>query len=285
MICTILAAVDGSPCGRVAGQYASFLASRLNAGVDALTVIDIRPLEGPMLRDFTAHLGLEPFEAYTQALRDVLGQHAEEVLEQFREDAKLQGLDASRIASLTEVGIVPETVCRRATRTDLAVLGQFGEYRGAAGGLLGPTSEQVVRRATRPVMVCPEQFLPISRPMVAYDGTALADSALHFAADFAAQLSVPLSVVTINDDYEVDEETASAIGQQAQRYLENAHIDMDVVTVSGKPEEAIIEHAHSGNHDLIVMGAFGHSRIRDLFIGSVTSHVMRNSDVPVLLTR
>ena len=91
MICSMLAALDSSPCGRSASRYAAYLAEKLGAAVEALTVIDIRPLEGPMLRDFTAHLGLEPFETYTQALRDVLQQRANDVLTSFM-DACRRGL-------------------------------------------------------------------------------------------------------------------------------------------------------------------------------------------------
>ncbi|HDS74770.1 MAG TPA: universal stress protein [Firmicutes bacterium] len=285
MICKILAALDNSDCGRSAGKYAAYLGAELNAGVEALTVVDIRPLEGPILRDFTAHLGLEPFETYTQALRDVLQQRADDVLELFRQDAAAQSLDPERVSAGSELGIVAETICRRANSADLVVIGQFGESPAASGGLLGSTSEQVVRRTNRPVIVCPPMFRPITKALVAYDATPKAEDALHVAADFAAQLGIALTVLVVQDGEQVDEERATRIREQAERYLSNAHLRAEFSVVEGNPEEVIIDSADKGDHDLVAMGAFGHGRIRQLFVGSVTAHVMRSSKVPVLLSR
>ncbi len=53
----------------------------------------------------------------------------------------------------------------------------------------------------------------------------------------------------------------------------------------GAPEEKIMEAASKRNFDLIVMGAYGHTRLRELVLGSVTTGVIRKSTVPVLLTR
>ena len=283
MICSMLAALDSSPCGRSASRYAAYLAEKLGAAVEALTVIDIRPLEGPMLRDFTAHLGLEPFETYTQALRDVLQQRANDVLTSFMDDAAVRNLPDDRVSAPSEVGIVAETICRRSASADLVLIGQRGEYPAASGGLLGSTSEQIVRRACRPVLVCPEDFSPISHPLVAYDGSDLANGALHLAADFARQLGTGLSVLVVVDGEGVDERGATQVSDRAVEYLAHAGVETRVETVEGHPEEAIVE--RSAGHDLVVIGAFAHSRIRELFVGSVTAHVMRNSAAPVMLTR
>ena len=285
MIRKILAALDGSDCGRSAGKHAAYLGAELNAGVEALTVVDIRPLEGPILRDFTAHLGLEPFETYTQALRDVLQQRADDVIEHFKQDAAAQSLDTERISAGSELGIVAETICRRATSADLVVIGQFGESPASSGGLLGSTSEQVVRRTNRPVLVCPPTFSPITKALVAYDATPKAEDALHVAADFASQLSIALTVLVVRDGEQVDEERAEVVRDQADRYLSNANLRAEFTIVDGNPEEVILAHADNDEHNLIAMGAFGHGRIRQMFVGSVTAHVMRTSKVPVLLSR
>ena len=57
------------------------------------------------------------------------------------------------------------------------------------------------------------------------------------------------------------------------------------LSLNGAPEERIVEAAHDKKHDLIVMGAYGHTRLRELILGSVTNHVIRMSEVPVLLVR
>ena len=284
MIRRILVALDGSECGRSAGRHAAYLGVKARAGVEALTVIDVRPLEGPMLRDFTAHLGLEPFETYTQALRDVMQSRADGVLQQFREDAAAAGLAEECVATVSEVGIIEDTICRRAATADLAIMGQHGERPGMTGGLLGSTSEQIVRRANRPVMICPAEFTPVSRPLIAYDGSPMAEDALHTAADFALQLGSDLVVLVVADpDHSPEAAERARLG--AESYLAHAKAPHTVEVSEGHVEEEIIGYAEQHDRDLIIMGAFGHSRIRALIVGSTTAHVMRTSPVPVMLIR
>ncbi len=286
MIRKILAGLDGSEGSRPAGQYAAHLAHRMGAAVEAVSVVDIRPLEGPMLRDFTAHLGLEPFETYSQSLQDSLQRRADAVLAQFRDDATDMGVPDDRVSTISEVGIISETICRRGESADLIVIGQHGENMGLAGGFMGSTSEQVVRRANRPVMVCPPAYQPVVRPLVLYDASPLADDALHLACDFASQTETRLAVLVVVDEDDLDAGRAEAARAKAEDYLDCcANLDHEIEVLEGDTEQTVIDHAVSDNHGMIVMGAFGHGRIHDLLIGSTTAYIIRNSPVPVLLTR
>jgi len=283
MIRQILAALDGSDSGRAAGQYAAYLGAAVNAGVKVLNVIDVRALEGPTFRDFTMQMGLEPFETYTQALREVLERQAEGVVARFREDAQRMGLQPTSVAAVIETGIVASTICEYAAHADLVVMGQHGSSRPFTGGLLGSTSEQIVRRAMRPVMVCPPAFEQIRRPLVAYDGSEPADSALHIAADLATQLGTGLTVLVVVDGDQMTAERAAGAAGRAEEYLAPAGLETKIVTVEGYAEQRIVE--QENGHDLVVMGAFGRSRLRELVVGSTTAYVMRKSSRPVVLVR
>ena len=285
MIRQILAALDGSESGRAAGRYAAYLGVAMNAGVRALNVIDARALEGPTFRDFTMQMGLEPFETYTQALREVLQNQADEVIARFRGDASEIGLKDETITVSVETGIVGSVICEQAVHVDLVVMGQHGDNRTFTGGLLGSTAEQIVRRATRPVMVCPPSYAPIRRPLVAYDGSQPADTALHLAADFATQLGTGLIVFVVADGEQMTGEQAQAVKAIASEYLSRSDLDVQYRVVEGYSEQRIVELCTQGACDLIVMGAFGRSRIRELIVGSTTAYVMRRSTLPVLLVR
>ena len=52
-----------------------------------------------------------------------------------------------------------------------------------------------------------------------------------------------------------------------------------------EPGKAILDYAEQNNIDLIVMGAFGHSRIHDLILGGTTAYIIRKSSIPILLQR
>jgi nucleotide-binding universal stress UspA family protein len=61
--------------------------------------------------------------------------------------------------------------------------------------------------------------------------------------------------------------------------------DCEIINLTGKEPDEIMKFIREGAVELMVMGAFGHNRIRELFLGSTTSHVIRKSPIPVLLTR
>jgi nucleotide-binding universal stress UspA family protein len=75
---------------------------------------------------------------------------------------------------------------------------------------------------------------------------------------------------------------ASLLAETAQR-CRDAHVECDTAHETGSLVQALLDHGRDA--DLIVMGAYGHTRIRELILGSTTSHVMRKANVPALLAR
>ena len=71
----------------------------------------------------------------------------------------------------------------------------------------------------------------------------------------------------------------------ADNLLKKAGIKYQVFFERGEPEKVISDHVEQYNIDLLVMGAYGHSRIRNLMIGSTTTQMIRSCLVPVLLFR
>ena len=61
--------------------------------------------------------------------------------------------------------------------------------------------------------------------------------------------------------------------------------DCEIIILSGKESDEIIKFIQEGAVELMVMGAYGHNRLRELLLGSTTTHVIRKSPIPVLLIR
>ena len=72
---------------------------------------------------------------------------------------------------------------------------------------------------------------------------------------------------------------------EAETYLEPHRLQVKAVLESGSPVEGILQVAQRESCDLIIMGAFGHSRMRELFVGSTTDGILRAAEIPVLLFR
>jgi nucleotide-binding universal stress UspA family protein len=83
------------------------------------------------------------------------------------------------------------------------------------------------------------------------------------------------------------EEAGSKIIEKAKKIAKDQGVDAEtkIGTTYGNPAHEIIKTAGEGKFDLIVIGARGHSLLRNLMIGSVTDTVVRNASCPVLVVR
>lgn len=88
-------------------------------------------------------------------------------------------------------------------------------------------------------------------------------------------------IVRAADDSVVAQEHLS----WAATILERAGFGVRSVLTAGEPEVEILNHVRNEATDLLVMGAYGHSRIRQLIVGSTTTSLLRTSPVPVLVLR
>jgi nucleotide-binding universal stress UspA family protein len=105
---------------------------------------------------------------------------------------------------------------------------------------------------------------------------------MHEAAEFAAAVNLPLTVLHVARDEPSD---AAKILDEARRYLEPYRITFSCETVTGAPHEAIVDAIQGRDFDLLFIGAYGHSRIIEMVLGSTTEYVLRNSPCPVFLAR
>ena len=277
---SILLCTDGSPSADVATDYAVGLAKKLGARVLALSVTDIRVLEGPLLADISGALGAQPYSALLPQLEQIQRDKAEAILKAVSRRCADQGV-AHEVAH--ETGSLVQTMLDYERRADLVVLGQRGEHARWSEGMLGSSVERMVRASVKPCLVTSDRFRPIKHILLAHDGSAESSKALCGGIDLAADLGVEVTIVTVCQ--RDNEEAASKILQQAHRQAIEKKLTARAQLEHGNAETEILKLSEKIGADLIVMGAYGHTRIRELILGSTTSHVLRKATVPVLLTR
>lgn len=278
MIKHILVPVDGSPHSEGALEYAIALARSFSAEVEVLNVTDIRALQGPFLRDLSGALGFTAGQDYEPRIEAILRGRGAAILQAGEDRCSSKGVSCRTISRL---GMVDTLIVEEGKKADLIVMGQRGENAEWGTGLLGSTTEAVVRKSNKPVLVTPASCNEISYPLMAYDGSLESNKALKVAAELAEQLGLPLTVLTVEDD----EAKGMHILNEAAEFLSGRGIKWATVHLAGKEEDVILEQATEKGYDLIIMGAYGHGRIRELILGSTTAYVMRRSEVPVLLMR
>jgi len=279
MIKTILVGLDGSQHADAALEHALWLAERVKARVLGLHVLDIVAIEGSFLHDVSGSLGFEPYLDFSSKMREALTERGQVVLETFRARCAARGVACD---TAMPVGIVANELCDQARTADVVVVGHRGVNEQFTTGLLGSTTESVARKSPKPVLVTPLAFTPITKPILAYDGSQRASAAMHAAAEVASALQLPLTVLHVGRDESSD---AERVLGEARRYLEAADVAITLRNVTGPPHERIIEALRDGGHDLLFIGAYGHARLIEMVLGSTTEFVLRNAPCPVFLAR
>lgn len=157
------------------------------------------------------------------------------------------------------------------------MLGQHDNESKPKRFLLDHNLESAVRALHRPILVANAPFVEPQRFMIAFDGSAMGRKTVEMVADSPLLRDLECHVATVGEEDEAlrwaSERLASA-GFQPRTHL-----------LDGEPAVALTEFAKERNIDLLIMGAYGHSRIRQLVVGSTTTTILRRSTVPVLILR
>lgn len=163
----------------------------------------------------------------------------------------------------------------------LYVIGKRGEYANMDSDHLGSQLEKVIRTVQRPLLVVSRHFTAPKRVMIAFDGSALTRRGVEAIATRALLRELHVQVLMVGMG---DAEQQSQMDWALDMLRRHGHSAEGVIK-RGAVDATILREIEAANIDLLVMGAYGRSRLRHLFIGSTTNHVLRTSKVPVLLLR
>lgn len=281
----IIALIDGSTHAKSVCDHAAWVASKTGASVELLHVLGRRDTASQ-----PANLSGNLTLGARSDLLEKLAQHDAERAKLAKErgrvilDAAKTKIEAGGIASVTarlRHGDIVEAINDFEAGADLIILGKRGEAADFAKGHLGSNLERIVRAATKPVLAASGAFQPVTRALIAYDGGASADRAVAHLATGKLLEGVPIDIVSVGED--APERRAKL--ESAAGLLRNGGHGVTAEIIAGKPEEAISQHVKARGIGLLVMGAYGHSRIRSLIIGSTTTEMLRSCPVPVMLFR
>lgn len=278
MIKSILVPVDGSDNSRVAIEHAIYFAQLFNAELCGLNVVDIRALEGPFLSDISASLGFSPFQNYLPKFQKILEERSDLILDSFEQKVVSSNI---KFRKKRLNGVVSTLILDEAKMFDMVVIAQRGEHAQWSSGLLGSTTESVVRKTPRPVLVTTGMFREIKNVTVAYDGEFESSNALKTALEMFMSDAFNINVVIVTDEIDKKKKLRSEVNEFASQYNKVVNI----VVLSGDSGKAIIDYVEENESDIIVMGAFSHSRLHDIILGSTAAYILRKATIPVLLNR
>ncbi|MCC5970218.1 MAG: universal stress protein [Pararhodobacter sp.] len=280
----IIALIDGSIYAQSVCEHAAWVAQRSGWTVELLHVLGRR--EGAETSDYSGSIALGARTALLEELAELDAQRARLVTHRGRailEDARaiLDRAGVNEITTRLRHGDIVDTVAEQEGEAALVMIGKRGEAADFAKGHLGSNLERIVRASRKPVFVAARAFKPIARVLVAYDGGASAMRAVDHIARNTLYQGLEVSLVTVGT---ATEATRKGLAD-AQAMLKAAGIQAQTEIIAGQPETALSKLVETAPFDMVVMGAYGHSRIRSLIIGSTTTEMIRSCKVPIVLTR
>ena len=145
--------------------------------------------------------------------------------------------------------------------------------------LLSDLANNLVRATGCPMLLLPWEWAPGpigTRVLIAWKDSREASAALRVSMDFFRQAEQVFVLLAEERDAEIP-------GGDIVRYLKCHDVHATVVGTNHGGGKGILSTAAKYDCDLLVMGAFTHSRIREIFLGGVTDTIMRDTTIPVLM--
>lgn len=285
MMRAIIVALDGSPSSNVAGSVALRLAARHKARLHALGILDTDFIQRPQ----PVPAGAMSYKrSLDLSLLKEAGQRLEAVLDVFA--SKARAAEVQFKANKVE-GAPRAAIEKAATASDLIVVGKTSLYSPDGEiSSLPLCVEQMLRNSVRPILVVPDlqvvgepgrELAPI---VVGFDGSVVSSRAIHLFALLGLGRGRQVHVISQNDGSTA---YADLTAEHACSLL-RAHGLKRVRAVglgdqeAGKPAETILGTAKSSDASMIVMGAYGHRGVQEIF-GSCTRSVLSGLRTPLFM--
>ncbi len=270
----VLVVLDSEQKKDVAAAFALSLAKLHNAHLTAVAIV-LEPFVSPMFSVGEANdmLNSTLLQARTAAGKHVAGISA---------SAKDMGIVVETSILQAEANAISAKIGRLARHFDLVIAPQPEPGMHDAGTLI---IESALFDSGRPVLVVP--YIQTAEPkferiLVAWDGSATAARAVGDAMPLLEKAK-KIEIVRVSDGTSTSQDESL---RHMQIHLSRHDIQTGISSIAkaGDVANALLSFAADESSDMIVMGGFAHSRLRDLILGGATKGILGSMTVPVFLS-
>jgi nucleotide-binding universal stress UspA family protein len=261
--------------GSVIGKYAISVAAALQAHLTGVAFIydPVVPISGA---------GYIPADVI-ETQREDNETAAEAAIKSFNAASDQAGISAEPLMTSASLSGAGDQFARMARRFDLAIVGQAQPDISTMEQIIG---ENTLFESGRPMLMVPyiqKTAFKTDNVMICWDGSRTAARALADAIPIIRKGGRVEIVIVASERGKQDEIEGADIGQHLARH----GLKVDVHRISGgniDVGDALLSHAADSGADLMVMGGYGHSRLREFILGGVTRSIFESMTVPVLLS-
>jgi len=275
MVKSMLVAMDETPGSEAARGVAFALARETGACLTGFGNLDVAALTAPT----AVPLGGMHYKARgdIQRIRDV-DAHRERARAQFLLEAGAVGV---RATTLLTSGDATEELLAAAAAHDAIVMGVDADFTGSPSAGLARTVERLLKNNPRPLVLTPCGAEPVSRILIAYDGSVPAARALQLFVLLGLPSVAPVHVATIAGDIRA----ARVMAEAAEGYLAlyGHEVHLRPVASDDDPAEILLGEMRTIGANLLVMGAYGHRGWREALLGSCTTRLLARSSASLFI--
>ena len=280
----VLACIDASSYADSVCDLAAWASKRLAMPVELLHIVQ-RSDAVTVRGDLSGAIGLGVKTSLMEELVAIETADAKLKVERGRmllaaAEKRLREHGAVDVRTLHRHGGIVETILEREEDARVVVIGKRGAGHEFATGHIGSMLERVVRGSTKPVLVAPREHTEPQSIVFAYDASPAAKRALGRLIESDLFTDMPINIVMADVDNEAHRHS---LNDAATRLGPDRSVT--VTLEQGKAEAVISQVVENTPGAMLMMGAYGHSPIRTLIVGSTTTTMIRTVHVPVLLVR
>ncbi len=280
----ILAAIDASAHAPSVCRHAVWAAQRLSMPIELLHVVQRQDAVAAR-RDLSGAIGLGVKTDLMEELVRLSEEGSRAEIEKGRVllaagEQIVREAGVGDVTTLHRHGGVVETILEREENARIVVLGRRGTDHEFAPDHIGSMIERVVRASTKPVLIVSRAYCEPEHVVFAYDASPAAKRALERLANSPLFDRLPVTIVMA----EASGDAKQAALAEAEAVFAPGH-PVTAIMDRGKAEAVIPAAVISVKNPLLLMGAYGHSPIRSLIVGSTTTEMIRTVHAPVLLVR
>lgn len=281
----LLVCIDGSAYADNICTNASWIAQQLDAEIDLLHVLRRHSDYEASHDDHTGAIGLgassELLEKLTQVDEErgrLEQQKGKVVLDHGVEVLQKSGV--KKVNTLHRRGALVDTVKELEDSVDMIVMGKRGETADLNSVFLGSNLEKIARAIHKPLFVVSSVVRPIKKFLIAYDGKNSVQKAVDYVTTHPLLKGVECHLLAV-EHHNGDIDTSAT----EKKLLDAGFKVTTHKEINSNPTQAITTYVEENGIDLLVTGAYSHSKLHDIFLGSTTASLIKSCHVPLLLFR
>lgn len=280
----ILACVDGSKLSESVCDYAAWLALKSEGPLKLLHTFDHHP-ETAQAMDLSGSLGVDSrdhlLEEITSSehIRSKLRiKEGKKILQVAKERVAKDGIDDPIVC--LQHGSLVDAITALQEELRILVIGARGKVHENQPQKIGAKLQSMIRSVHGHILVAYQPFKQPSSVMIAYDGSTNCNKAIDLIANSPLYAGLTCHLVIVDKKTQPTNLDIATNKLRSANWAEIIHANL-----YGVPDRQLCHYQLEHNIDLTIMGAFSHTRIHDLLVGSFTSKMLLHTNTPLLLLR